>query len=47
MKKIGDIGSPTFVFEDGRVSVDPAGAGLVEYGETCSVEDYKNGRKEC
>ena len=40
---------PAFVFEDGHVSVDPAEAGLVEYGgaDACSIEDHKNGRKGC
>ena len=32
MKAIGDVGIPAFVFEDGRVSIDPADAGLIEYG---------------
>ena len=49
LKAIGDVGIPAFVFEDGRVSVDPADAGLVEYGtqNACSVKDHKNGRKGC
>ena len=49
LKAIGDVGIPAFVFEDGRVSVDPADAGLVEYGtqNACSVEDHKSGRKGC
>lgn len=49
MKEIGDVGVPAFVFEDGRVSIDPADAGLIEYGSqnACSVEDHKNGRKGC
>ena len=40
---------PAFVFEDGRVSIDPADAGLIEYGspEACSIEDHKSGRKGC
>ena len=48
-KEIGDVGVPAFVFEDGRVSSDPADAGLIEYGtpNACSVEDHKNGRKGC
>lgn len=48
-KAAGDIGIPAFVFEDGRVSVDPADAGLIEYGSpaACSLEDHKNGRKGC
>ena len=48
-KEIGDVGVPAFVFEDGRVSVDPADAGLIEYGSpnACSVVDYKSGRKGC
>ena len=39
----------TFVFEDGRVSVDPADAGLIEYGspDACSIEDHRSGRKGC
>ena len=49
MKEMGNVGVPAFVFEDGRVSLDPADAGLVEYGSAnaCSVEDHKNGRKGC
>ena len=41
LKAIGDVGIPAFVFEDGRVSVDPADAGLVEYGtqNACSVKE--------
>lgn len=31
LKKAGDIGIPCFVFDDGRISFDPADAGLVEY----------------
>lgn len=48
-KAIGDVGIPAFVFEDGRVSVDPADAGLTEYGSSaaCSVADHKSGRKGC
>lgn len=48
-KEIGDVGIPAFVFEDGRVSIDPADAGLIEYGtpNACSVEDHKSGRKGC
>ena len=48
-KEIGDVGIPAFVFEDGRVSLDPADVGLVEYGGpgACSIEDHKNGRKGC
>lgn len=49
MKAIGDVGIPAFVFEDGRVSVDPVDAGLIEYGaaNACSVADHKSGRKGC
>ena len=49
MKAIGDVGIPAFVFEDGRVSIDPADAGRIEYGspEACSIEDHKSGRKGC
>lgn len=49
LKAIGDVGVPAFVFEDGRISVDPADAGLVEYGSAaaCSLDDHKNGRKGC
>ena len=48
-KEIGDVGIPAFVFEDGRISIDPADAGLIEYGtpNACSIEDHKNGRKGC
>ena len=43
------MGIPAFAFEDGRVSVDPADAGLVEYGSpnACSIQDHKAGRKGC
>ena len=46
-KAIGDVGIPAFVFEDGRVSIDPADAGLIEYGapSACSIEDHRSGRK--
>ena len=49
MKAIGDVGIPAFVFEDGHVSLNPAEAGLIEYGsaDACSIEDHKNGRKGC
>ena len=49
LKAIGDVGIPAFVFEDGRVSVDPADAGLKEYGKAaaCSVADHQSGRKGC
>ena len=49
LKAMGDVGIPAFVFEDGSVSVDPADAGLIEYGsaEACSIEDHKSGRKGC
>ena len=48
-KEIGDVGVPAFIFEDGRISIDPADAGLIEYGSeiVCSIEDHKNGRKGC
>jgi glutaredoxin-related protein len=43
-KDIGDVGVPAFVFEDGRVSLDPADAGLIAtnppYGER--IEEKKN-----
>ena len=47
LKAAGDVGIPAF--EDGRVSVDPADAGLIEYGSpaACSLEDHKSGRKGC
>ena len=49
LKEIGDVGIPAFVFEDGRVSVNSADAGLIEYGSlnACSVADHKSGRKGC
>ena len=49
MKEIGDVGVPAFVFEDGRVSINPPDVWLIEYGSAnaCSVEDHKNGRKGC
>ena len=45
-KEIGDVGIPAFVFEDGRVSLKPEEAGLIEYGSemACSIEDHKNGK---
>ena len=48
-EETGDAGIPAFVFEDGRVSIDPADAGLIEYGTpgACSIDDHKNGRKGC
>ena len=48
-KKIGDVGIPAFVLEDGTVTIDPADVGLVEYGSgiACSIEDHKSGRKGC
>ena len=48
-KEIGDVGIPAFVFEDGRISIDPADAGLIDYGspDACSIEDHKSGRKGC
>lgn len=48
-KEIGDVGIPAFVFEDGRISLDPADAGLIEYGtaDACSIEDHKSGKKGC
>ncbi|MBQ6333833.1 MAG: hypothetical protein IJI46_02020 [Erysipelotrichaceae bacterium] len=49
MKKIGDVGIPAFVLEDGSVTLDPADVGLIEFGtaNACSIEDHKNGRKGC
>ena len=49
LKAVGDVGIPAFGFEDGRVSVDPKDAGLIEYGsaEACSLEAHKSGRKGC
>ncbi|MCR4621126.1 MAG: glutaredoxin-related protein [Clostridiales bacterium] len=49
MKAIGDVGIPAFVFDDGRISIDPADAGLIEYGaeNACSIETHKSGRKGC
>ncbi|MCR4831119.1 MAG: glutaredoxin-related protein [Pseudobutyrivibrio sp.] len=48
-KEIGDIGIPCFLFEDGRISLDPADAGLVEYdgASACSIEDHLAGKKGC
>ncbi len=48
-KRIGDVGIPAFVLEDGTVTLDPAEVGLVEYGSpaACSIDDHKNGRKGC
>ena len=49
MKAIGDVGIPAFVFEDGRVSISPADAGLISYSSTiaCSIADHKSGKKGC
>ena len=48
-KKIGDVGIPAFVLEDGTISIDPADVGLIEYGvaNACSIADHKSGRKGC
>lgn len=48
-KEIGDVGIPAFVFEDGRVSLNPADAGLVGYkaSNACSVADHKSGKNGC
>ncbi|MCH3987221.1 MAG: glutaredoxin-related protein [Lachnospiraceae bacterium] len=48
-KEIGDVGIPAFVFPDGKISLDPADAGLVEYGSeaACSIDDHKSGKKGC
>ena len=48
-KEIGDVGIPAFVLEDGRVSIDPADVGLIEYGtpNACSIADHQSGRKSC
>ena len=48
-KEKGNVGIPAFVFEDGKVSLDPTDAGLIKYGSAaaCSVEDHKNGRNGC
>lgn len=49
-KEIGDIGIPAFVLEDGRITLDPADVGLIEYGSdlpSCSIEDHKNGKQGC
>ncbi|MCR4938622.1 MAG: hypothetical protein K5930_00775 [Treponemataceae bacterium] len=48
-KEIGDVGIPAFVLEDGRITLDPADVGLIEYGkpDACSIEDHKSGRKGC
>ncbi len=48
-KEMGNVGIPAFVFEDGRISIDPADAGLTGY-ETpvaCSIEDHRSGRTGC
>lgn len=47
-RKNGSIGIPAFVFEDGKISLDPADAGLkANTGAACSLEDHKNGKKGC
>ena len=48
-KEIGDVGIPAFVFDDGRISIDPADAGLIEYGTpgACSISDYREGKRGC
>ena len=48
-KEINDVGVPAFVFEDGRVSLNPADAGLIGYKseKACSIADHKSGRQGC
>ena len=48
-KEIGVVGVPAFVFEDGSISINPADAGLIEYGSpaACSLADHAGGRKGC
>lgn len=48
-KKVGDVGIPAFVLEDGTVTLKPEDVGLVEYNgaAACSLEDHKNGKKGC
>ena len=48
-KEIGAVGVPAFVWEDGRVSLDPADAGLMACPSpfACSLEDRKMGKKGC
>ena len=48
-QKAGLAEIPAFVFEDGHISLDPADAGLIEYGSeaACSIEDHKSGKKGC
>lgn len=48
-KETGNVGIPVFVFEDVSISIDPADAGLIEYGtpDACSIEEHKSGRKGC
>ena len=48
-KKIGDVGIPAFVFDDGKVSIKPEDAGLKEYSSSssCSLDDHKKGKGNC
>lgn len=49
-KEIGDIGIPSFLLEDGTITLDPVDVGLVEYvkeAPACSIEDHQNGKKGC
>ena len=48
-KRIGDVGIPAFVFDDGRVTINPEDVGLIEYNSStsCSIDDHKKGKKNC
>ena len=43
MKAIGDVGIPAFVFEDGRVSIDPADAEAPEEKHFIEIEQDGQG----
>ncbi len=49
-KENGTIGIPTFVLEDGTLTLSPDEAGLqksMASGKVCSLEDHKNGVEGC
>ena len=48
-KRMGDVGIPAFVFDDGRVTINPEDVGLIEYNSSisCSIDDHKKGKKNC
>lgn len=49
LKKDGKLGIPCFQMEDGTITLKPEDVGLIarSEGESCSIEDHKNGKKGC